>query len=735
MSSSFFAELRRRNVFRVGIVYGIAGWVIMQVADVMLPALKLPDWSITLVAALLVLGFPVVLIFAWAFELTPEGIKRTHEVPVTQSITRTTGRKLNFVIIGVLALAVAVLLVDRFLIEPRSADTTMAADASGRGGGEGGKFLAVLPFSNLSGSPEAEPFAAGIHDDLLTSLSKIAALKVMSRTSVQQYRDTKKPIREIAEELGVDNILEGGVQRAGTQVRINVQLIDASTDQHLWAETYNRELTAANIFAVQSEISSEITDALAVALSPEEKRRLAAVPTKNLDAYDQYLLGQQRLTVTTVQSFSDASRYFQRAMVLDPGFAPAYVGLARAYVEQTYIGSLTRDQLAARAEPLVRRALELDADSGQAHAVLGRLLAYQERDQEADAAFKRALGLAPNDASVHRQYGLMLSVTDRREEALQQYQAALELDPRSVDINAETAVVLEALGRRDDALAGWARIRELEPGNPWGYYGANNVYWGMGRLREAIPLMHAAGELDPQDPELPATLMFQFLDLEDADEARHWLEQTRAVQAEHVTTHSAGIHFSLYTDNVASARVEAGLLLATRPDNRYNARTIALSVMRDAEIAAGETAKTKARYLEYYPQFDQAGLIVSPSNLIAVNDYAYTLLASGETESAQRLLQRVLDFVDRKIERYGRGWDTWICDVQALALLGRPDEALKRLGEAADAHFYPLWWYWEKDPMLESIRDRPEFANIVARVRRDVAAQRAELARPSGTAG
>ena len=254
-------ELKRRNVFRVAIAYGVVAWVLAQIADLAFENFGAPDWVAKSVLLVLMLGFPLAVIFAWAFELTPDGIKLEKDVERDESITAQTGKKLNGLIIALLVVAVVVLLVERSFRttapSPEEVVVTESADLS----------IAVLPFDNRSNRQEDEFFTEGIHDDLLTTMANIGSMKVISRTSVLEYKDTTKKIPEIARELGVANILEGGVQRSGNQVRINVQLIDAKTDEHLWAEIYDRELTAENLFRIQSEVARAIAKALQATLS------------------------------------------------------------------------------------------------------------------------------------------------------------------------------------------------------------------------------------------------------------------------------------------------------------------------------------------------------------------------------------------------------------------------------------------------------------------------------------
>ena len=296
---SIFQELKRRNVFRIGIAYVVLSWVMLQVTDVVVPILSLPDWVARLVLFLLVIGFPFALFFAWVYELTPEGIKREKDVDRSQSITGKTGRKLDRFIIGVLVIAVAVLLLERFTGEVSDDDATQAPQqiasepidsdsvASLQDAPGNDKSVAVLPFVNMSDDEQNEYFSDGISEELLNVL---VGLRVPSRTSSFTFKDSTLKVSDIGRELGVDNVLEGSVRKAGNRIRVTAQLIDVDTDTHLWSETYTRELD--DIFAVQDEIAHAIVSALKVTLSGREEQALDQRPTDNIEAYNQYLYGR-----------------------------------------------------------------------------------------------------------------------------------------------------------------------------------------------------------------------------------------------------------------------------------------------------------------------------------------------------------------------------------------------------------------------------------------------------------
>src|ERR687887_364540 len=279
-SGNFFGELKRRNVYRVAVAYGVVAWLLIQIASQVFPFFDIPNWAVRLIVLLLAIGFPVALILAWAFELTPEGIKHTEAVAPGESMMPRTGRKLDFWIIGILLVVIGIFTYQRF--GPQKKTPTIGLELPE-------KSIAVLPFENLSDDKANAYFAEGIQDEILTRLAKIADLKVISRTSTRHYQSAPKNLAEIASQLGVAHILEGSVQKSGDAVRVNVQLIKAANDSHLWADTFDRKLI--DIFSVESEVAKAIADQLRAKLSGREEQIITAKPTDNVEAYDAYLRG------------------------------------------------------------------------------------------------------------------------------------------------------------------------------------------------------------------------------------------------------------------------------------------------------------------------------------------------------------------------------------------------------------------------------------------------------------
>ena len=472
---SFFEELKRRNVVKVGIAYLVASWLLLQLTEVLTELLELNTDIGKIVIVLLVVGFIPALIFAWAFELTPEGIKRESEVDRSASISRQTGNKLNIMVIVMLAMIAGYFIWEsRFkvdgpalaevagpVIEPAQDDAPPVPDDSGVTIDP--DAIAELPFANRSNVEEDLFFTDGIHDDLLTQLAKIGDLKVISRTSVMEYRDTTKKIPEIAAELGVGKILEGGVQRAGDRVRINAQLIDVNTDQHLWAETFNREMTIDNIFDIQSEITGQIVTAVKGELSDADRETLSGRPTDNLAAWEAYLHARAIVAETdySADKYQRAEPFALESVQLDPDFAEAWAQLATIQMQGVWIGyANTREQRDAIDHSLAM-AERLDPDNVEVIAAQADYHYRIEVDYEASlAGIDEALELAPGNAELHRDRGLSLRRLGRWEEASEAFERTLELDPLNgfaAATYAETLVMMNAWDRVEALTNFWLR--------------------------------------------------------------------------------------------------------------------------------------------------------------------------------------------------------------------------------------------------------------------------------------
>jgi len=492
---SLFVELKRRNVFRVGAAYVVVSWLLLQVVDVIAPILELPPWAPKLLLLLIAIGFVPALVFAWAFELTPEGVKREKDVDRSVSASRQTGRKLDRVIIGVLVAVIFMMVAERLWFtgpdEPHQAAVSAPASIVA-------KSIAVLPFDTRSMKESDQYFSAGIHDDLLTQLAKIEAIKVISRTSVMQYENTTRPLREIAAELGVATILEGGIQRAGDRVRINAQLIEAGSDTHLWAETWDKELTASNIFEIQSELATLIASALRAELAPEVQRRIDEQPTESLEAYELTLRGRYLMDKEmTEENLDSAATLFREAIRLDPQYAAAWAGLAQALAELVGWHYRPEKEIWPQARQAAEKAVELDPNLTEALLALGDLQRMERQYEDGEITFLKAIELSPGSADAHSRYSDLLRDAQRLEESLYEIRRAVELDPHLMRIR-ESLLQNIYFGRDFDGVLEEANaLLELEPGAAGAWYWKSLALALKGEYAAAEDAMRNAIKLDP----------------------------------------------------------------------------------------------------------------------------------------------------------------------------------------------------------------------------------------------
>src|SRR5262252_9383031 len=414
---SFFSELKRRNVYKIAVAYAIVGWLSIQIATQVFPFLEIPNWVVRLVIVVIAIGFPIALVIAWAFELTPEGLKRTEDVDASGERLPKKHAWIYIVLIGAV-ISIGLFFVGRYsarsTVTPRQ-DASRARTEAATVSTIPQKSIAVLPFENLSDDKSATYFAEGIQDEILTKLASIADLKVISRTSTAKYKSKPEDLKTVSQQLGVANVLEGSVQKAADKVRVNVQLIDARADSHLWAKTYDRNL--ADVFAIQSEVAQEIADSLQAKLSPTEANRVASAPTNDTQAYDLFLKGEfeQRVANSNFrpESFDQAARWYKEAIARDPNFALAIAQLAMCQLRRHWLTEPLSEADLMEAGRLAKQALTLAPDLPEAHVAVGLFHYYGFREYEqALTEFQRALELRPNYslalqflAFVHRRQG------------------------------------------------------------------------------------------------------------------------------------------------------------------------------------------------------------------------------------------------------------------------------------------------------------------------------------------
>jgi len=731
---SFIEELKRRNVFRAAIAYLALAWLLIEVAGTLFPAFGIPAWAFRFVVIVLTLGFVPTLVVSWTYEITLEGLKREKEVVRDESTARLTAKRLDWLTISLIVVALVFIVADRLWLNPKltnqpASSTLVTADVtqeSKSGSQYPPNSIAVLPFANRSANPDDRFFVDGIHDDLLTYISQIGSIKTISRTSVMQYRDTIKPIRQIASELEVGAVLEGGVQRAGDQVRINVQLIDARTDDHLWSQIFDRQLTATNIFGIQSEIAEEIARALRATLTPEAQERIDSVPTESLVALEAYFIGRQSMETRTSSDLAMAVEHFEEAITHDPDFALAYVGLADTYLLQTAYSDLPWHEMRTKSQAAADRAIRLDPRLGEAYASLAKRKSWEDDKEGAEVAFKRALELNPNYAPAYQWYGEMLGgLTGRIAEALELSRKAVALDPKSAIIVNDYAEVLENAGNFGEALSHYEKAVEINPGFAHGYVRIGDLKaMAFGRLDEAVLALGKGFAINPRAWSYSHKLGITYLNLGDLQKAEIWGNRVLELAPENVVP-SLFFKLHLYRGEESQALGYIRKHLERRPLNGWVSGW-GLMILGNMEAKKGNAAETRALYEKIHPElFDDDPRINRHNELQAVA-LANVLLKTGEQDMADRLLDRSLASTTTRSRMGGSGFG--ILDARIHALRGDVGQALAALRQAFDLGWREDWWYFlEQDPVLQSLRNEPAFQAMRLEIQTDMAGQLARV--------
>jgi len=730
---SLFIELKRRNVIRVAIAYLAAAWLLTEVASTLFPIFGVPEWGVRFIVLLFMLGFLPTLIFSWVYELTPEGLKREKEVVRDESITNLTARRLDGITIGVICIALAFIVFDRFWLDSRGSDqvaqeitpVVSSNDIERSHSKEETDLkpsIAVLPFANRSANPDDAFFVDGIHDDLLTHISKIGSIKTISRTSVIRYRDSSKSIPEIAAELGVATILEGGVQRAGDQIRINVQLIDARRDEHLWAEIYDRELSAGNIFAVQSEISAAISNALQATLTPGEQQRLSAVPTDSFEAYEAYLVGRQRLAQRNADSMAEAVDYFTTAVEIDPQFALAWASLGDAYLIQR--GIIAGEDPLPKAREAVERALTLDPQLGEAYTSLAMLQANYDDREAAEKFYRKAIELVPNYALTYHWFSIFLRDQGELEEAGKMIATAAQLDPMSPVIRQNLAVNLRAQGRNHEALKELEKALLIDPGFSRAHDAIATIQWqAFNNYPAAVQSFIKVIELNPGGPGGYLWLGQLFLDLGAIDRATELFNFSRDLAPRSFAATWGGLLLQVIQGATENITDDAAIALKFLGKGGWLGQ-YAAAQLRNSSIATNDYDQALDIYAASYPQLlEEEYPDIGLHNYRAAIDLSLVLQLTGQAEKANGLLELCQEFIGGQ-PRLGWHGGYWVSDVQILTLKGQREEAISALAEAVDEGWRTFWWYYLRhDPNLESIRAEPEFQRILAWIEEDMSAQ------------
>lgn len=688
---SFFDELKRRNVFRVGFAYAVATWVLIQIADILLDNFGAPPWVMKSLVLVLAIGFFIALFFAWAFEMTPEGVKRESEVDRSQSVTQKNGQKLNFAIIGLLVVALGY-----FVWESRfekgsgylGSESKPLNEASQSVSTEDGVLtltpsiastdssIAVLPFANRSNVEDDLFFTDGIHDDLLTQLAKIDDLKVISRTSVMKYRDTEMTIPEIATELGVTTILEGGIQRAGKRIRINAQLIDVVTDEHLWAETFDREMTMENIFDIQTEITRQIVTAVKGELSETEQQSMGTVPTRNLAAYEAFLHARSATNRADYSKakYIEAQPWAEKAVELDPEFAEAWAVLAEIHAQGIWQGYDSSPERRSAAREALAKATQLDPGSASVKAAQADYLYRLEYNFPAALAmYRQAHASAPGNARILESMAVVMRRTGLWQESIETLEETLQLDPDNVSTAAtmtESLIIMNEWDRVEDMLSKWL-IK----------YPDSRTLKGQ----QVMAKLHHHGDLDS------ARELFDLL--------QPWGGYVYRSAATRLLNYERNFEDLLvFIDSPEFAeRIQLGSDLGLSKGITYH-------LMGDEEQARKNLQQQVAHSLAQAP----TGAFVDAFELMKLaTSWSYL----GEPVKALETSRKAMEMLPQEKNHI---FGSWIENNHTLilAMAGKRDEALKRLAEKVDKAEGLPRWQLHLDPAWDFFRDDERFNEL-----------------------
>lgn len=715
MSGSYFKELKRRRVFQTTAIYVVGAWVVLQVADLAFESWGLPDAALRPIWMAAIGLFPLTLLVGWRYNITTQGIERTPASAV--GATMPLGKS-DYGIFGAIAaifVITAVVVTEHVVRLPaeQSWDFSVEIDP---------QAIAILPFEARGSEAQTTFFADGIHDDLLTTLSNVSELKVISRTSVLQYRNTDKNLRQIGRELGAAHILEGGIQHVAGQVRINVQLIDAETDEHEWAETYDRALSVENLFEIQTEITEAIARELAATLSAEERSRIRRDRTTDLEAFAAFNRGKQLFFRNTFESLQQSSGEFRRAIEVDPDYVLAQAWLASTILMQASTGALSYDEAVDAGRPHIDRAIELDPDNGFALAILG----YYEWaiGNPSDSYFEKALENSPGDVMVLDTYASYLRNTGRFEQALPFIERALDLDPLSTTLYHDLGRALIRLGRFEEATNAFDRISQIDPGNPYAAHGSAVSTIMSGQLAKAAHWSVESASFDPLDPENPATTVFIYMSLGDVVNAKVKLDLALELGPRDPLPLAAKTYFLTVNERPDEAVSVARAALASQLDDRWNSHNYFLRVLRDAGLRSGDIDEALAWYEQLHPELFAAEPELNSLLVTKAADLGLLLQRMGDMEQARKLLERVVTAYDANYIRGAANYPMGIAKVDALALLGRHDEALAAMRQLIDDGWRMIWrWSTVYNPNHDSLRGDERYRTMLAEIEGDLAGQ------------
>jgi TolB-like protein/TPR repeat protein len=710
----------------VGAAYVVMAWLLIQVAETIFPLFGFDDTPARIVVIVLAIGLVPSMIVAWVFELTPEGLIRDKDIDHSQFDTAPSKQKLNRMIMVVLALALGYFAFDKFVLDPvEDVQIAKSAHQEGRSAALtesfGDRSIAVMPFTNLSAESSNQFFADGIHDDLLTRISNIQDIKSISRSSVMTYRDSKKKLAAIAKELGVSTILEGGVQRAGDQVRINLQLIDAASDAPLWGQTYTRELSATNVFVVQAEITEAVAGALQAILTADERRQLEKLPTANLQALDAFFLGNQLYDQRTSGSVGQAILAYQEAIELDPEFALAYSKQASAMLAQIGVSGLPQKAQIEKSRPLIDQAILLDPQSSEAFNALGNWYRWSGDTEKAFKAFEQAMALGPNNATALANHASMIrhEMSDPTS-AIKLYRKAVELDPLNIALKMQLAIAMTSVGLASEGIELVERIVAENPDSAIALRDLALLYSDFEfRHDKGIKILRRAYELDPNHPTNSVVNAIMHWRLADYDNTALWMNNIARLIP---NPESARVYHGWAF--IAQGNLESAREIFERPVANHSLYWIGVFYLGSVDTAEGRPDDAIERYKDYAANFNGEKYNTNFNyGIAAVNAYR----ALDQQEKAQALIdQLVLAIKANPSVIYH---DSAIHDASIYALSGQAEAAIATLEEWANRGGATSLLQQDIRHGLGVLEDDPRYQSIRHTVNNRLSEQKANIAR------
>ncbi len=605
----FFEELKRRNVFRVGVAYLVAAWLLLQVADVVLSLLNLPQLVGQIILMVLSFGFIPAIILAWAYELTPDGIKREKDIDSSESATRETGRTLDRIILATVVLAVAFLIVDRYFLSGTAVDSSTVGNEPSEINQpevEESPSVAVLPFLNLSGNVENEYFSDGLTETLLHMLAQLPSLRVAARTSSFAFKGQNTDIREIAEILGVAHVLEGSVQRVGERVRVTAQLIRADDGFHVWSQNYDRTLD--DIFAIQDEIAVDVASSLSSSLLQTEPILIEGVSTTNIQVYDNYLKALEKFSIRSFTSLGEAEILLKTALAGDPGFFEAKVALARTYFHQYVIGVIDKSVGVARMESTIAQLL-LERPENPATRSLDILLRFQDQWDSGDYSeienmlpeIYSVLEEAPHESDMRMVAAGILNMLGSPELAIQVVADGLVIDPLDLEMHIRLGVIYEWLERFDEAEAEFLKAHQLAAENPGPPSLLALLSGRKGEVIEKFNWLRKAVNLDPLDHEFVghiAELFYQFGFLESGD---YWAARGEVLAANSPAYRGLQLRRAVATDDQEHIMLLARAILK---DNLPDRKSVFTNALQNYVMIMQERGQSKQALDELEDMFE-----------------------------------------------------------------------------------------------------------------------------------